>query len=70
LKTQTSNATLQPQGVIWGSVKRRVGPRQLLVELLNLEPPQGIERSAAVERLERFELVEARTGCGKNLADF
>jgi hypothetical protein len=39
----------------------------LNIELLNRE---GIERSAAVERLERFELVEGRTGRGKNLADF
>jgi hypothetical protein len=32
-----------------------IGNRWNGLELLNLEPPQGFERSKAVERLERFE---------------
>jgi len=28
---------------------------EVLLKLLNLEPPQGVERSAAVERLEQLE---------------
>jgi len=31
---------------------------EVLLKLLNLEPPKGVERSEAVERLERLERID------------